>query len=255
MYFIFTELKEDCFDFFGKDFLYSFHGDKDKIYAHSDSSNILREELYFMKRRLDTDITPENEDANLKDFSRPKMLMCSGGDSTVTADIILILYALGINATELYYYPRYASQLSLEVRTSKSKCSNYSDYYILGLLDQTELFKVNAQEFIDKVGNEIWNQENVNDFCELNSNLDDNTDNYEEKKDNAKTTYKVLMSIFICTNSISIATAIFFAYKYYHSNKPMSSIDPKVNYNQNTVTETSSKNTNGKNCELLIIKN
>ena len=63
------------------------------------------------------------------------------------------------------------------------------------------------------------------------------------------------MSIFICINSISIATAIFFAYKYYHSNKPMSSIDPKVNYNQNTVTETSSKNTNGKNCELLIIKN
>ena len=159
MYFIFTELKEDCLDFFGKDFLYSFHGDKDKIYTHSDSSNILREELYFMKRRLDTDITPENEDANLKDFSRPKMLMCSGRDSTVTADIILILYALGINATELYYYPRYASQLSLEVRTSKSKCSNYSDYYILGLLDQTELFKVNAQEFIDKVGNEIWNQE------------------------------------------------------------------------------------------------
>ena len=50
---------------------------------------------------------------------------------------------------------------------------------------------------------------NVNDFCELNSNLDDNTDNYEEKKDNAKITYKVLMSIFICTNAISIATAIF----------------------------------------------
>ena len=116
----FDELKEDCFDFFGKDFLYSFHGDKDKIYTHSDSSNILREELYFMKRRLDTDITPENEDANLKDFSRPKMLMYSGHDSTITDDIILILYALGINATELYYYPRYASQLSLEVRTSKS---------------------------------------------------------------------------------------------------------------------------------------
>ena len=91
--------------------------------AHVDSSKLSRKELYFMKRRLDADITPENEDANLKDFSRPKMLMCSGRDSTVTADIILILYALGINATELYYYPRYASQLSLEVRTSKSKCS------------------------------------------------------------------------------------------------------------------------------------
>ena len=119
----FDILKEDCFDFFGKDFLYSFYGDKNKILAHVDSSKLLRKELYFMKRRLDADITLENEDANLKDFSRPKMLMYSGHDSTITADIILILYALGINATELYYYPRYALQLSLEVRTSKSKCS------------------------------------------------------------------------------------------------------------------------------------
>ena len=63
-------LKEDCFDFNGKYFFYSFYGDENRTLAHVDSSKLFREELYFMKRRLDTDITPENEDANLKDFSR-----------------------------------------------------------------------------------------------------------------------------------------------------------------------------------------
>jgi len=240
----FDILKEDCFDFFGKDFLYSFYGDKNKILAHVDSSKLLRKELYFMKRRLDADITPENEDANLKDFSRPKMLMISGHDSSVSADILLLLYALGLNDTEVYYYPRYASQFSLEVRTSKSKCSSYSDYYILGLLDQTELFKVNAQEFIDKVENDIWSEEKVNDFCGFDSSSNNNTNNYEDKKDNAKTAYKVLMSVFICLSAIFLATTILFAYKYYHANKSMPPIDPKANFNQNNVTKNSFNNMN-----------
>ena len=243
----FDVLKEDCLDFFGKVYLYNYHGDKDKILAHVDSSKLLREELYFMKRRLDADITPENEDANLKDFSRPKMLMISGHDSSVSADILLLLYALGLNDTEVYYYPRYASQLSLEVRTSKSKCSSHSDYYILGIYDQKELFKVNAKEFIDKVENDIWREEKVNDFCGFNSSSNNNinTINYnEDKKDNAKTAYKVLMSVFICLSAIFFATTILFAYKYYHANKPMPPIEPKVNINQNNVTENSFKNIN-----------
>jgi hypothetical protein len=49
----FTILNEDCFDFHEKEYLYSIHGDEGKILAHVDSSKLLSEELYFMKRRLD----------------------------------------------------------------------------------------------------------------------------------------------------------------------------------------------------------
>ena len=59
----FEVLKEDCFDFNGKYFFYSYYGDENRTLAHVDSSKLFREELYFMKRRLDADITPENEDA------------------------------------------------------------------------------------------------------------------------------------------------------------------------------------------------
>ena len=240
----FTLLNEDCFDFHEKEYLYSIHGDEGKILAHVDSSKLLSEELYFMKRRLDADITPENEDANLKDFSRPKMLMISGHDSTTSADIIFILTSLGLDYTKLYHFPRYASQLSLEVRTSKSKCSSYSDYYILGILDQKQLFNVNAQEFINKIEDNIWSEDIVNEYCGFGSSTSDDIDFDEDKKDNAKTAYKVLMIVFICLAAILLATTILFAVKYCNANKSVPPIDPRANYNQNNVTENSIKNFN-----------
>ena len=111
----FSELNEDCFELTKNYFFYCFHGDEEKALAHVDSSALMRELIYFMKRRMDTDITPENEDSNYKDYSRPKMLMRSGHDSTVTADLLLLIKALGLNAKEKYSFPRYASQLAIEV--------------------------------------------------------------------------------------------------------------------------------------------
>ena len=54
------------------------------------------------------------------------------------------------------------------------------------------------------------------------------TDNSGSKKDNAKTAYKVLMSIFICLSAILLATTILFAYKASQTKPPL---DP--NYNPN----------------------
>ena len=238
----FEVLEEDCFDFNGKYFFYSYYGDENRTLAHVDSSKLFREELYFMKRRLDADITPENEDANLKDFSRPKMLMISGHDSTLSADIIFLLYSLGLNATELYRFPRYASQLSLEVRTSMSKCSTYSDYYVVGIYDQKELFNINAREFINRIESNVWSEEKINNFCGFDSSSNDNIHYDEDKKDNTKTAYKVLMSVFICLSAILLATTILFAYKYSQANKSMPPIDPRNNYNPNNITETGLKN-------------
>ena len=64
----FTELNDDCFEFFRMYFLYCFYGDEEKALAHVDSSGLMRELIYFMKRRIDADITPVNEDSNYKDY-------------------------------------------------------------------------------------------------------------------------------------------------------------------------------------------
>ena len=236
----FDIFKEDCFNYTGSYYIYGFHGDEDKIFTRVESSRLIRKELYYMKRRLDADISAENEDANLKDFSRPKMLMISAHDSSLTSDIVLLLVSLGLNISEFYHFPRYASQLALEVRTTKSKCSSYSDYYVLGLHDEDELFNINAQEFIDKVESNLWSDEKIDDFCGFDSDYNI-TINDEDKKDNAKTAYKVLMSVFICLSAILLATTILFAYKYSKANKPMPPIDQQVNYNPTNTTNISTK--------------
>ena len=240
----FDKFKEDCFNYTGNIYIYGYYGDKNKTLAHLESSKLLRKELYYMKRRLDADISDENEDANLKDFSRPKMLMMSAHDTTVTSDIVLILSSLGLNISELYHFPRYASQLALEVRTNKSKCSSYSDYYVLGLHDAEELFNINAQEFIDKVEINLWSDEQINDFCGFDSDYKiANITTYikEDKKDNAKKAYKALMSVFICLSAILLGTTILFAYKYSKANKPMPPFDQQASYNPTIATNISTK--------------
>ena len=243
----FDELNEDCFDYFEKLYLYTFYGDSKKTLAHVDSSKLLREMIYYMERRLDADISTEDEDSNLKDFSRPRMVMTSGHDSTVSADIILIINALGLNETELYHFPRYTSQLALEVRTNKASCSKYSDYYVLGIHDDEVLFNVTAHDFINKVEKDLWSEKKVNNFCGFDSSNSSNSssdDSSEDKKDKAKTAYKVLMSIFICLSAILLATTIFFGYKLSKANQARPPIDQSFNANNPNATTNSTKNFN-----------
>lgn len=215
----------------------------------------MSELIYYMKRRLDADITEEDEDANYKDYSIPRMLMISGHDSTTSADEIFILNALGLNVTEKYIFPRYASQLALEVRAkddSKKKTS-YADYYVVGYFNDEELFNVPADEFIKKVEGDIWPQEKIDKFCgfdedkttpdsqngnnenngtsENNGNSTVNSGEIKKKKDKAKTAYKVLMSVFICLSAILLATTLLFACKSSPTKAPLDK-----NYNPNLTT-------------------
>ena len=198
-----------------------------------------------MKRRIDSNISDEDEDANYKDYSYPRMIMTSGHDSTVSADLIFLLNALELNETEIYDFPRYASQLALEVRTNKTitSSSSYKDYYVKGYLDDKEIFEVNANDFITKVQNYAWSEEKINEFCgfdETNSNSNNNSNSTiieEEKSDKAKTAYKVLMSIFICLSALLLASTIYFAYKLSKVNKTHPPLDKNETVNRTNVTE------------------
>ena len=244
----FTQLNIDCFEFFRYYYLYSYHGDKEKALAHVDSSKIMNELIYYMKRRIDADITEENEDGNYRDYSRPKMVMRSGHDSTVSADVIFLVKVLGLNEESIYTFPKYASQLALEVRTDKdiSTSSSYSDYYVKGFFDDKEIFNVNANEFINGVGNEIWSEEKVNNFCgfdeESSSSSGNSTNSDEDKSDKAKTAYKVLMSVFICLTAILLATTIFLGYKLSKANAVKPPLDQTgIKENQSNFTKNALK--------------
>jgi hypothetical protein len=237
----FAELNDDCFTFFRMYYLYCFHGDEEKVLAHVDSSGIMEELNYFMKRRIDADITIVNEDANFKDYSRPKMVMRSGHDSTVSADLIFLIKALGLNESDIYGYPKYASQLAIEVRAYKTitSSSTYSDYNVIGYFDDKQIFNVTADKFISGLETEIWSDEKVNKFCGFDETDTDSNTN-EKKSDKAKTAYKVLMSVFICLTAILLASTIFLAYKLSKLNKPKAPMEP--NFDPNKTINSSMKN-------------
>ena len=164
---------------------------------------------------MDADITEEEEDSNYKDYSRPKMFMVSGHDSTVSSDLMFLSYSLGLNRTEIYKFPRYSSQLAIELKTTKeaNKKSKYSDYYVTGFLDDKQIFNLTANDFIEKVEAEIWSEEKVNQICGFDSKNNTDSDIIPDKKDNAKKAYKILMIVFICLSAILLATAIFLGIK------------------------------------------
>ena len=160
-------------------------------------------------------------------------------------DLIFLIKALGLNEKDIYAFPKYASQLALEVKAYKTitSSSTYSDYNVVGYFDDKQIFNVTADKFINGVESEIWSDAKVNEFCgfdetdESNNGSDD-----EDKSDKAKTAYKVLMSVFICLAAIFLATTIFLAYKLSKLNKSKPPNEPNYNVNRTSVTETSIKN-------------
>ena len=252
----FDELNDKCFDFFRIYYLYTYHGDDEKILAHVDSSKLMKELIFYIKRRLDADITSTNEDANYKDYSRPRMIMTSGHDSTVSADLILIIRALGLNETELYDFPKYATQLAIEVRTNKAVNTDgsYNDYNVVGYFDDKQIFNVNANDFLNKIENEVWSDSKVNEFCGFddtttntnngtsnNGSNSNSTNSNDDDSDNAKKAYKALMIVFICLTAILLATTIFLAYKLSKANAPRPPIDTNYQTNGNDTTQNNLK--------------
>ena len=213
------EMNDFCWEIQKNKYLYEMNGDDGKIWAHIDSSLMMKEVIYYMKRRLDADITEENEDDDIKDYSRPRMIIYSGHDTSLSSNEVFILYALGFNVNENYLAPKFASQLALEVKAKNNqKTSKYSDYYVLGYFDKKEIFNLSADEFIDKIEKEIWSEDKIDEYCGLNKNASYPSYNYSTKfngKDKAKNAYKILMIIFICLSAILLISTIYLGYKLY----------------------------------------
>ena len=205
----FQVFKKDCIDIMEKYYHYIYNGDKDKIISIAQSSGFMKELLFYMKRRLNANMTEEDEDANYADYSRPRMLMKSGHDTTLTFDLFYFIKALDLNETEIYKYPTFASQLAVEVRTNKDNCKHYSDYYVVGYYNNKEIFNVTADEFIDKVNNTILTEAKLKEYCGVEQSDSTNEDNVTQN------TYKMLLIILISLCGIFLVIIIILAYKLY----------------------------------------
>ena len=119
----------------------------------------MAEFISYMKKRIDADINGENIEEKYKDYSRPKMLILSGHDSTISSHEVFLMDALGFNDS-FFRFPKFAAQVSFEVtRKNDGPKKTYSDYFLNYYFNDEYLFNISVQEFIIKL-NHIFGQVN-----------------------------------------------------------------------------------------------
>ena len=212
----FTELENTCYETIGLHFYYHLSGDEQKVLPHLETSKLMGEFIYYMKKRVDADINGENLEENYKDYSKPKMLMLSGHDSTLSSHEVFLLEAFELNYS-YYRFPKFASQMAFEVtRKIEGPKSSYSDYIVHYYFNDEEIYNLTFKDFIEKVEPHIWTDKQINDFCGFDDEIDPvkNKSNINyQNNDNAKTTYKILMIIFIVLSIIFLSSTIYLAKK------------------------------------------
>ena len=211
----FEELLDYCMNYTKLNFMEHYSGDEEHILPHLEASTIMAEFIYYMKKRIDADINQENIEEQYKDYSRPKMLILSGHETTISLHEVFLMDALGFDK-DFFIFPKFASQVTFEVTTKNNgiKKQNYSDYYVNYYFDDDLLFNMTVPEFIEKIEAHIWDTEKINDYCGLNEEIiviNGNKTNTGD--DNAKKAYKILMIIFIILSVILLALSIFLLIK------------------------------------------
>ena len=228
----FEEFEDYCYKYYGMYFLYHYCGDDERVLAHLETSKLMVEFIHYMKKRIDADISGEKIEENNKDYSRPKMIIVSGHDSTLSSHEVFLMDALGFNSS-FYKFPKFAAQIAFEVTRKDDgvKKNDYSDYFINYYFNDDHMFNITVKEFIEKIEPHIWSSEKIDEFCGFNdkngTELDNNNHFFIKKKDNSKNVFKTLMITFMAIFGVLGITTIMLGYllhKYNNISIPNNSI-------------------------------
>ena len=191
-------LIDECNHILGSSFRDKLYGDKDKQILLLEESIVLKEMIHYMKLRVDADIEgiTLEIDKNVSDYSRPKMVIISGHDTTLAAQILYLIkiFKLDIN---IYTLPTYTAQVAVEVTRQEDigeKKLDYSNYNVSFYFNDNVFFNISMKEFIDTV-EKNWNSEQINKFCS-----GENATNKDKNKNNTisvKTIILIAISILV----------------------------------------------------------
>jgi len=159
------ELKDYCYEFQKLNFRDWIAGDDKHVLAHVEVSKLMKEFIHYMLKRVDADIRNEDIKSKYEDYSRPKMMMISAHDATISMNEIFLMQVFG-EKQDFYKLPLFATQIAFEIITDDNKENRTrDDYYIKYYFNDDLIFTKKIQEFIDKVTPHIWSDKQINDFC------------------------------------------------------------------------------------------
>ena len=172
-----NELLSDCRNMIKTNFRDDFFGDENNSVILLAESNLIKEVLHYMKQKIDEDMK-EKVEINVSDFSKPKMLIYSGHDSTLSGEELFMIKHFGLTIDD-YIYPTYTTQLAFEVTRDdeKPKPLSYSSYNVTFYVNDKPLIVKNFDEFKKTVEKSVWNAKQINDFCDDDAVESDNNSN------------------------------------------------------------------------------
>ena len=192
-----NQIREYCYNVQMINYREYILGDKEHILAPLEASKMMREIIHYMRQRIDVDINQIKIEEKYLDYSKPKMLMISGHDSTISCHQVFILNSLGYDINKYFRFANYASQLALEVTRRNAaeeeiKKMTYSDYFVNYYFNDELIFNISVKEFIDKIEPKLWTDEQIDIFCGFKK---ENNSNNKNDKDNDNLTIQLIIWI------------------------------------------------------------
>ena len=186
-------------------------------------SPLLKEMIYYMKLRVDANIKGEIIEDNITDYSRPKMIIISGHDVTITFQIIYMIKYFGLDL-DLYKLPTYTSQIAYElIRTADDDKTNltYADFKVFFYFNDDEIFNVTFDKFFDVIDKNSWNLDQINEYC------------IGKKEDDSNSVFSVEIIVIIILGIICFALLVLVIIMAKIIRKGKSNLD----YNKKLVTD------------------
>ena len=217
------ELLKSCIEYTVINYRDLTAGDKERVIPTLEVSKLMQEFIYYMKQRIDADINKEDIGKKLEDFSRPKMLMISAHDYTVSMWEMFLIKVFLNNDDSKFIFPNFAAQLAFEVitvnNTDSSNKKNYNDYTINCYFNDDLFFSKKVDEFIKLIESNIYNDDQINEYCQeivFNSK--------KEEQPQQKAIYFYLMIVFITITGLLIILMIILIIKAKKSKNELSEI-------------------------------
>ena len=211
------EIKEYCFE--GQKMNDQEHilGDDEHVLAPLEASKLMREIISYMKKRIDIDINQEKIEEEYLDYSRPKMVMISGHDSTISCHEMFIITSLGYG-DDYFRFAKYGSQLALEVTRREAsdeevKKMTYKDYILNYYFNDELLFKINVEEFISKIEPKLWTDKQIDEFCGFKANKSDDDKDEDDDDDGLNSTQLMIGITLLSLTIIFMSSTIFLSIK------------------------------------------
>ena len=197
-----NELLDQCFEFMKLNFRDWISGDSERILPTLEVSKLMREFIHYMNQRIDADMKGEDTSKNYEDYSKPKMLMISGHDSTISMWEMFLIKVFKNNNNTDYIYPKFASELTFEITVNSALTKKErTDYKINCYLNGKPFIdEMTVDNFIKNITDKLYSDDKIDEICHFKSS--DSLD-----------IYFILTIVFSATTGILLILMVFFIIK------------------------------------------